>query len=102
MADPLRALSEILGSCDSACTSAFRELDDPNYSISEGDAWNTWVGQLSDLISAGRLPTSINRARGRPAPFVCLISELQTQLPLECRRHTHSVAALTKAIGRSR
>ena len=58
-------------------------------------------------ILEAKLPVGVckdigNESRDKQSPFTLLVWELQFCLPIECRRHTHSVAALADAISEAR
>jgi hypothetical protein len=100
--DPVQVLSQILASCLTACHSALEELDNPDWSVEEGQAWKRWINRLTIILSGANLPISARKDEAVPSAFVSLVHELQSCLPLVCRRHTQSNQALALAIGRAR
>jgi hypothetical protein len=100
--DPLSAISQILTSLVIACHRSFEELDNPDYSVQEGEAWERWIRSLTALFASAALPTGARKDNPEASPFVALVRELQKCLPADFQRHTHSDLALSKAIGRAR
>jgi hypothetical protein len=100
--DPVQVLSQILASCLTACHSSLKELDNPDWSVEEGQAWKRWINRLTIILSGANLPISARKDEAVPSAFVSLVHELQSCLPLVCRRHTQSNQALALAIGRAR
>jgi hypothetical protein len=89
------------------CTSALKELDDPNApGHREGDCWRGWVRELTRIAKHHNLPASVRTDTDKhwrgPSPFVVLLRELQRHVPPEARRHKKSDDALAKAIQRAR
>ena len=73
----------------------------------DGEAWDRWVVQLTDLAETNALPTasSISRPKlnsEKPSSFVRLVDELQARIPEKYQRHRHSPVALAAAIKRAR
>ena len=79
----------------------------PNESFPEHEWWNIWVLMLITIMRDHGLPyqarkDSDKRKQESPSPFVSFISELQKHMPVECRKYTHSLDALSQAIYRAR
>ena len=101
--DPIAALVAVLTSCDAACVSALSELDNPNYSVAEGEAWGGWIRQLTAIMKDAGLRAGAAKDIGHeedPSPFVFLVQRLQRALPVV--QHTQSAGALAKAINAAR
>ena len=100
--DPVRLIGRLMASCSVACDKALMELDESHHGRSEGHGWKRWVRRLTALFASATLPTGARQDKPEASPFVAFVRELQKNLPAEFRRHTHSDAALAKAIGRAR
>jgi hypothetical protein len=95
-------------SFDNACWLALDEMNrtsKPGYWPS-GVAWNDWIVNLTNTLSAHNLPISVRKDSdknntGRPSPFVRLIIELQNFVPKACHRYP-TADAISQAIVRSR
>jgi hypothetical protein len=104
---PFRILHNLLILFDVACKSALKELSGSPSSKKEGDAWNSWVRSLNKILRNNGLPVGVRKdARNKsksdePSRFTLLVSGVQSCLPRECRRHTHSLDALATAISRA-
>ena len=91
-----------------ACNASIKQLNESSASstFKKGNAWTNWISRLMEILEA-KLPVSVrkdigNESRDKQSPFTLLVWELQFCLPIECRRHTHSVAALADAISEAR
>jgi hypothetical protein len=99
-------LHGLLTSFQTACNAALRELSEFP-SLTEGDEWGSWVRRLNQILEDSGLPAGVRKDAGgksksdRPSPFTLLVEGLQSCLPVECRRHTHSLGALATAISRA-
>jgi hypothetical protein len=101
--DPIQVISELLCSCITACDAATNELDNPDFSVIEGKAWEQFVRTLTTILEKTNLPTGASNDKNkRISPFVNLVRELQECIPAESRQHTHSDLALAKAINGAR
>jgi hypothetical protein len=102
----LDALLNLLRALHIACNTSIKQLHDAsNFSaFRKGNAWVTWISRLTEILRAAKLPCSVRKDVGNKntsnnkSPFVLFVRELQNCLPEECRRHTHSEAALADAI----
>jgi hypothetical protein len=88
-----------------ACNASLKQLIEPQNSPFEpGRAWRLWVRQLTELIEAFGLPSSVRKDTGgksKPdlqSAFARFVWHLQQSLPVECRRHTASESACADAI----
>ena len=105
--DP-QGLGTVMTSFIVACNHALAHLNNlEKHGRREGDTWGWWVCRMTEIIEAHQLPTQVRKdtdknVTGKPSPFVALIRELQTFIPQEDRRSTHSDVALSEAIGRVR
>ena len=93
----------------SGCNQSLKEIDEnKGPGFRGGDSWSQWVQALTKTAKKFRLPDGVSkggdksRSAADASPFVHLIYELQKYLPAECRRHTHSLGALSQAIQRAR
>jgi hypothetical protein len=103
--DPIAALIDVLNSCTAGCASAVRELDDPDFSVAEGEAWDRWIGQLAAILTEAGLRVGVAKHAAyeeRPSAFVSLVDRLQKSLPSFAVRHAQSLGALAKAINSAR
>lgn len=99
---PLANLSSVLNSFVIACEKSLGELRDPGRAeIMVGEAWATWICELTTLLAASGLPTSARKdtdKRPGPSDFEVLIEQLQSLVPQSCRRR----GSLSGPIGRAR
>jgi len=96
-------LVSLLPSLNAACVSALKELKDPSmHSFRRGRAWGRWVRGLTEIVRNSSLPSGVSKDGLSMSQFVNLVWELQRILPVECRRHTQSKAALAKGIWNER
>jgi hypothetical protein len=100
--DPIRVFSRIVTSCVTACQRSLEELDDPDWSIEEGEAWERWINRLTSVLAAANLPTAARKDDAEPSAFVSLVDKLQACLPPKCQRPVQSHQALATAIARAR
>jgi hypothetical protein len=104
---PFQILHNFLALFEIACNSALKELSESSFSKREGDAWNSWVRRLSQILKNNGLPVGVRKDAGNksksdgPSRFTLLVRGVQSCLPRECRRHTHSLDALATAISRA-
>jgi hypothetical protein len=91
-----------------ACNASIKQLNESSASstFKKGNAWTNWISRLMEILEA-ELPVTVhkdigNKSRDKQSPFTLLVWELQLCLPIECRRHPHSVAALADAISEAR
>jgi hypothetical protein len=86
-----------------ACDQAIKYLEE-NPGRRAGDAWNSWVCRISEIVEAHQLPNAVAKITEdqEASPFVLLISNLQDFIPEGYRRSTFSKVALTEAITRAR
>jgi hypothetical protein len=101
-----KALSSFLRACDEAL-SQMKALSPKIWMWEDGEAWNRWVVQLSDLAENNGFPieSSISRRKldpGKASPFVRFVDQLQATIPEKYRRHRQSLVALAQAIKRAR
>jgi hypothetical protein len=85
-----------------ACHRSLDELNDPDWNVEEGEAWERWINRLTGLLAADDHPTAARKDDADPSAFVSLVDKLQAFLPPECRRHVQSQQALAKAISSAR
>ena len=101
--DPLADLATVLVRLAAACDNALAQLNDPDFSIGEGEGWRRWIIRITEILKRHSLPTGVRKdGLGRPSAFVMLVREIQKRLPSEHRRHVHSTAAAAKAIQMAR
>jgi hypothetical protein len=99
-------LHRVLISFNDACNAALKELSEFPFS-KEGDEWSWWIQRLNRIMKNNKLPAGVRKDAGNksktdtPSPFTLLVAELQSCLPRECRRHTHSEGGLAVAISRA-
>jgi hypothetical protein len=101
-----KALSSFLLACDEALNQ-MKSLSMKTWMWEDGEAWNRWVVQLSDLAETHRFPTasSVSRPKLEPekaSPFVTFVGQLQASIPEKYQRHCQSHVALSEAIKRAR
>jgi len=100
-------LHNLLTSFDVACNAALKELSESTSFKKEGDAWCSWIRKLNRIMENNGLPADVRKDAGnksksdKQSPFTLLVGELQSCLPVGCRRHTHSLGALATAISRA-
>jgi hypothetical protein len=82
------------------------KLTIPHENFSEDEWWNIWIGLLTRVMREHGLPYQARKDSDKrklgPSPFVLFVFELQKQMPVECRKYTHSFDALAQAIYRAR
>jgi hypothetical protein len=103
----LDELRELLTELSIACHRALGEIKETKDSgFHKGEAWDQWVQALTEIAAKCNLPTGASKGTDKStrdsSPFVNVVQELQECAPAECRRHTHSLIALTDAIVRAR
>jgi len=97
------ALQVFLPSFNDACDAALKKLLEYP-AAKEGDAWDSWVRRLAQIMRAAGLPCTVRKDAGnksksdRQSPFALLVWELQSCLSPECRRHVQSKGALADAV----
>jgi hypothetical protein len=97
------ALHVFLPSFNDACDAALKQLREYP-ATKEGDAWDSWVRRIGQIMRAAGLPCTVRKDAGnksksdRQSPFALLVWELQSCLPAECRRHVQSKGALADAL----
>jgi hypothetical protein len=102
-----RWLGTLMVSLGAACNHALTQLDDPGrQGRRKGDTWENWARKLAAILAANGLPTQVRKdtdknIHRKPSPFVHFIRELQSCVPEESRRGTHSDNALSEAISRA-
>ena len=89
------------------CDQVLKEIEETKErGFIKGRSWDQWVQALITILAKYKLPThaskGTDKSLGYISPFVLLFDELQKCLPVECRRHAHSHAALAQAISRAR
>jgi hypothetical protein len=100
------ALQGFLTSFQLACDVALKELSEFP-ALKEGDEWKSWIRRLNRIAKDNGLPAGVRKDVGnksksdRPSPFTLLVKELQSCLPTDCRRHTHSDGGLAVAISQA-
>jgi hypothetical protein len=99
-------LSALLRACDAAAKH-WKALSQETWIWQDGEAWNRWIVELTDLMERNRLPiaASISQpklADANTSPFVRFVKELQHSIPKKYRRSYHSDVALNEAIKRAR
>jgi hypothetical protein len=99
------ALLNLLRGFHIACNVSLKQLNDPGVpAFKSGNAWRLWVWRLTKIIENAGLVSAVRKDIGsksksyNQSPFARFVWELQTCLPEECRRHTHSEGALADAI----
>jgi hypothetical protein len=106
-------LSHALGSLEAACDATQKELGprpaggilgglDPTPYVDEGHAWSDWICHLTNILRASSLPTGARKDKYGESPFVALVRQLETVLPAELLRPTHSMSSLAKRISEAR
>jgi len=106
----LDALLNLLRAFHIACNTSIKQLNEPSPSSTfrKGNAWANWISRLTEILSDAELPFAVRKDMGnksrsdKQSPFTLFVWELQSCLPIECWRHTHSVAALADAISEVR
>jgi hypothetical protein len=106
----LDTLLNLLRAFHIACNTSIKQLNEPSSSSTfrKGNAWTNWISRLTEILSGAKLAAAVRKDIGsksrsdQQSPFTLLVWELQLCLPIECRRHTHSVAALADAISEER
>ena len=104
---PFEVLHGILTSLDAGCGAALTELSKYPSFKKHGDAWNSWLRKLNKILETHGLPSGVRKDAGnksktdKQSPFTLLVWELQSCLPVECRRPAHSPGALATAITRA-
>jgi hypothetical protein len=99
------ALSDLLRAFHIACNVSLRQL---TTSFGSGNAWQSWVCRLSDIIDKAELPATARKdvggksKRDTQSSFTLFVWALQKCLPERCRRHADSQAALADAITQAR
>ncbi|MGH9547880.1 MAG: hypothetical protein ACRD3W_00845, partial [Terriglobales bacterium] len=81
-------LISLLSSFAVACDAALKELDEYP-PIKEGDEWSTWIKKLNQILKNNSLPANVRKdadKSDKQSPFTRLVWELQSCLPVECRR----------------
>jgi hypothetical protein len=99
-------LSALLRACDSAAKH-MKAQSKETWIWQDGEAWNHWIVELTDLMERNRLPTTASISQPKLAdantsPFVRFVKELQHTIPKKYRRSNHSDVALNEAIKRAR
>jgi hypothetical protein len=102
----LDALLNLLRAFHLACNTSIKQLNDasPSSAFRKGNAWKNWIGRLTEILKAVKMPVSVRKDGGsksksdKQSPFVPFVWELQKCLPADCRRHTQSEAALADAL----
>jgi hypothetical protein len=84
-----------------------KSLSSKTWMWEDGEAWNRWIVQLSDLAETNGFPTasSISRPKldpEKPSPFVSVVDQLQASILEKYQRHRQSPVALAEAIKRAR
>jgi hypothetical protein len=92
--------------CDEALNQ-MKSLSSKKWMWRDGEAWDRWVVQLSDLAGTNALPTasSFSRPKLKPekaSPFVRFVDQLQDKIPKQYQRSRQSLVALAEAIKRAR
>jgi len=101
--EPIKPIEDALDHLIAAAERSLGQLSDPDYTLSEGDAWKVWIRRLVGLLeSRGIAATARHHTDERQSPFVLFVSSLHASLPQEFRRHTQSLEALSRAISRAR
>jgi hypothetical protein len=99
------ALLDLLRAFHIACNVSLKQLSDHTTTAFEsGNAWRSWVSRLTEIVDEAELPSSVRKDADKSnnqSPFTLFVWELQKCLPEECRRHTHSEAALADAISQA-
>jgi hypothetical protein len=104
---PFAIIHGLLTWFDAACTDALQKLSKYPSFKKEGDAWGLWIRRLNQIMETEGLSTGVRKDAGnksksdKQSPFTSLVATLQSCLPVECRRHTHSTGALAVAISRA-
>jgi hypothetical protein len=104
---PFEIMHGILASFDAACNVALAELSEYPSFTKQGDAWNSWLRKLNKILETHGLPSGVRKDAGnksktdKQSPFTLLVWELQSCLPVECRRPAHSKGALATAMIRA-
>ena len=104
----LDTLLDLLRAFHIACNTSIKQLNEPSPSSNfrKGNAWTNWISRLTEILSGAKLPVAVRKDVGNKRrsdqQFTLLVWELQLCLPIECRRHTHSVATLADAISEER
>jgi hypothetical protein len=104
--DMLTALTDIMASFVAACEKA-QEMHHDCSARRRGDAWDTWIRNLTEIFNRNGLPTAARKdagknRSGRASKFVAFVEQLQKSFDERFRRGTHSTGALTEAIARAR
>jgi hypothetical protein len=100
------ALQDFLTSFQLACDAALKDISEFP-ALKEGDEWSSWIRRLNRIAKDNGLPFEVRKDAGnksksdRQSSFTLLVKELQSCLPVECRRHTHSLGALATAISQA-
>lgn len=101
-------LSSLMTSFRSALLKAESDIPkEARVGFAEGEAWEKMVRKLSDYCKSRGYPTGASKgenmsANHKTSPFVAFVREMQMTFPDECRRHTHSDAALAQGITEAR
>jgi hypothetical protein len=100
------ALQSFLAAFQVACDAALKEISEFP-ALKEGDEWNSWIRSLNRIAKENGLPFKVRKDAGnkskndKQSPFTLLVKELQSGLPVECQRHTHSLGALATTISQA-
>ena len=102
----IETLSALVRACDAAAKH-WKALSKETWIWQDGEAWNHWIVELTDLMELNRLPIAASISQPKLAdtntsPFVRFVKELQHSIPKKYRRSYHWVVALTEAIKRAR
>jgi hypothetical protein len=99
----IRSCVTLTGSLIVGCNHALKHLKE-NPGRKKGEAWDNWVCRISEIAKANQLPEGVSKIDDpeKQSPFVALIRQLQTFIPKDLRRSTHSVPALAVTISRAR
>jgi hypothetical protein len=99
------ALTSILTSFVAACVKARQELHEEGDGNRVGEAWETWIRNLTEILKRNGLPTAARKDADKSekaSKFVLFVEQLQGHFEERFRRGTHSTDALAVAIGRAR
>jgi hypothetical protein len=101
--ETLDAFINLLRAFHIACNISIRQVAAslPPFTSQKDSAWTNWIGRLTEILKAAKLPHSLGKDVGKieQSPFVLFIWEVQKCLPETSRRHCRSQAALAEAIG---
>jgi hypothetical protein len=105
----LDTLGGLLTSLGVACKAAIKDLNDaakPSHNV--GDMWKSWIWRLTQIMRSNKLDWKVRKdtgnknKSGKESPFTLFVWELQSCLPVECRRYAHSPGGLADAISEAR